>query len=70
MNLFLEIYLWAVENAETVRFFHLQTDITQRRKDPDAIVQDQLEQLGMLNSKGARYAHSTPLLLPMQTTVL
>lgn len=59
MKLFLEIYLWAAENAETVRFFHVQTEITERQKDPDAIMKDQLEQLGMLNGKGARYAHST-----------
>ncbi len=59
MKLFLEIYLWAVENVETVRFFHLQTDITERQKDPDALMKDQLERLGMLHGEGGRYAHST-----------
>lgn len=59
MKLILEMFLWALENAETVRFFHLQTDITDSQKDPDAVMKDQLEQLGMINGKGARYAHST-----------
>ena len=59
MKLFLEIFLWALEKAETVRFFHQQTDITESQKDPDAVIKDQLEQLGMINGKGARYAHST-----------
>lgn len=59
MKLFLEMFLWALEKAETVRFFHLQTDITESQKDPDALMKNQLEQLGMINGKGARYAHST-----------
>lgn len=59
MKLFLEMFLWALENAETVRFSHLQTDITESRRDPDAVMRNQLEQLGMINGKGARYAHST-----------
>lgn len=59
MKLFLEMFLWALEKAETVRFFHLQTDITESQKDPDALMKNQLEQFGMINGKGARYAHST-----------
>lgn len=59
MKLFLEMFLWALENAGTVRFFHLQTDITESRRDPDTVMKDQLEQLGMINGNGARYAHST-----------
>lgn len=59
MKLFLEMFLWTLEKAETVRFFHLQTDITESQKDPDAVMKDQMEQLGMINGKGARYAHST-----------
>lgn len=59
MKLFLEMFLWTLEKAETVRFFHLQTDITESRRDPDAVMKDQMEQLGMIKGKGARYAHST-----------
>jgi hypothetical protein len=59
MKLFLEMFLWTLEKAETVRFFHLQTDITESRTDPDAVMKNQLERLGMINGNGARYAHST-----------
>jgi hypothetical protein len=59
MKLFLEMFLWTLEKAETVRFFHLQTDITESQKDPDAIMKVQLEQFGLINGEGARYAHST-----------
>jgi hypothetical protein len=59
MKLFLEMFLWAPERAETVRFFHLQTDITENQKDPDAVMKAQLEQLEVIDGKGARYAHST-----------
>ncbi|MGD9367413.1 MAG: hypothetical protein PVH87_17065 [Desulfobacteraceae bacterium] len=59
MKLFLEMFLWTLEKAETVRFFHLQTDITESPRDPDAVMKDQMELLGMINGKGARYAHST-----------
>ena len=52
MKLFLEIFLWALEKAETVRFYHLQTDITESHKDPDTVIKAQLEQLGMINGKG------------------
>jgi hypothetical protein len=44
MKLFLETFLWALQRAETVRFFHLQTDITESQKDPDTLMKDQLEQ--------------------------
>lgn len=59
MKLFLEIFLWALEKAETVRYFHLLTDITECQKDPDAVMKAQLEKLKVINGKGARYAHST-----------
>ncbi len=59
MKLFLEMFLWALENAETVRFFNLHTDITESQQDPDAVMKEQLEQLGMINDNDARYAHST-----------
>jgi hypothetical protein len=59
MKLILEMFLWALEKAETVRFYHLQTDLTESQKDPDAVMKAQLEQLGLINGKGARYAHST-----------
>jgi hypothetical protein len=59
MKLFLEMFLWALEKTETVRFFHLLTDITESQKDPDAVMKDQMEQLGMINGGGAQYAHST-----------
>lgn len=59
MKLFLEMFLWALENADTVRFFHLQTDITDSQKDPDALMSHQLGQLGLIDGGGARYAHST-----------
>jgi hypothetical protein len=59
MKLFLEMFLWTLEKAETVRFFHLQTDITESQKDPDTVMKAQLEQFGLINGKGAQYAHST-----------
>jgi hypothetical protein len=59
MKLFLEMFLWALEKAKTVRFFHLQTDITESQKDPDAVMKAQLEQIGLINGEDARYAHST-----------
>jgi hypothetical protein len=40
-------------------FPYTHTDITDSLQDPDAVMKDQLEQLGMINGKGARYAHST-----------
>ncbi|MGD9008881.1 MAG: hypothetical protein PVG41_13215 [Desulfobacteraceae bacterium] len=58
MKLFLEMFLWTLEKAETVRFYHLQTDITESQKDPDAVMKDQLKQLKVIDGK-ARYAHST-----------
>jgi hypothetical protein len=59
MKLFLEMFLWALEIADTVRFFHLLTDISESQKDPDALMNNQLEQLGLIDGEGARYAHST-----------
>jgi hypothetical protein len=59
VKLILEMFLWALENEETVRYHHLQTDITESLQDPDAIMNDQLERTGLINGNGARYAHST-----------
>jgi hypothetical protein len=59
VKLILEMFLWALENTEMVRYHHLHTDITESLKDPDAIMNDQLERFGLINGKGARYAHST-----------
>lgn len=59
MKLFLEMFLWALEKTETVRFFHLQTDITESQEDPDAVMKDQMAQVETINGRGARYAHST-----------
>ncbi len=59
MKLILEMFLWALENTEMVRYHHLQADITESLQDPDAIMNDQLERFGLINGKGARYAHST-----------
>jgi hypothetical protein len=59
MKLFLEMFLWALEKAENVHFYHLQIDITESQTDPDTVMKAQLEQFGLINGKGARYAHST-----------
>jgi hypothetical protein len=59
VQLIMELFLWALQSEETIRYHHLQTDITASQQDPDAIMNDQLERLGLINGKGARYAHST-----------
>ena len=59
MQVFLEMFLWAMEDEGAVRYHHLQTDITASTRDPDVIVLERLKGLGLIDRWGARYTHST-----------
>ena len=59
MKLILELFLWAKENEDIVRYHHAQKDITQSSHDPDTLVIAYLDGLGMSGGAGARFAHST-----------
>ncbi len=59
MQLILEAFIWTLESEDAIRYHRLQVDITQSVLDPDIVLNDQLNRLGLIEPMAARYIHST-----------